>query len=180
MPDSRTSFFLDSSIRRPPRYSTGAREHTTNVYDPKSQYPCGLIGPASFIWRPLPPPLAGKSSVSTDRTILVRVHPAIAATSVAAFENALDDTNKVKVTKHEEKFDTFEVTGQRAAEVVKAVLRPIEKTSKETKAVSRISRVFARSFALISRDCRSGLEAARPSSWPWERSRGNDLWSPSL
>ncbi|GAA5962704.1 hypothetical protein JCM3765_006172 [Sporobolomyces pararoseus] len=114
------------------RYSTGARECITNIYDPSLQYPLGLIGPATFIWRPLP-----SKATTNDRSILIRVHPTIARRIVMAFENASKDTTKVKITKHEEEFDTFEVTGRKAAEVIKAVLRPVNRASKEVKAAWR-------------------------------------------
>ncbi|GAA6020701.1 hypothetical protein JCM11491_000521 [Sporobolomyces phaffii] len=120
------------------RYSTGARELTTNLYDPSSPYPVGLIGPATFIWRPLPPPSADASmavdAARPDRSVLVRVHPTAAREAVTAFEKARRGATAVEITRHEAEFVTFEITGRRAAEVVKAVLRPIKAVGKEAKA----------------------------------------------
>ncbi|GAA5908631.1 ribonuclease P/MRP protein subunit POP1 [Sporobolomyces salmoneus] len=123
------------------RFIWGARECTTNLYDPSLQYPNGLIGPATFIWRPRTTPLrrattSDGKSFFTD-TILIRVHPTIARTAFSACERAIDPESDVKITKHEEEFATFEVTGKRAAEVVKAVLRPTKPRNQEAKAAWR-------------------------------------------
>ncbi|GAA6062283.1 hypothetical protein JCM10212_000943 [Sporobolomyces blumeae] len=121
------------------RYSNGARECSTNLYDPSKPYPLGLIGPATFIWQPLSSTpsyepildkVAGGEARSPNRTILVRVHPAIARQAVEAVENAQE---KVAIRKHDGEFVTFEVTGKQAVELVKSVLKPIKGINKATK-----------------------------------------------
>ncbi|GAA5992540.1 hypothetical protein JCM5350_008273 [Sporobolomyces pararoseus] len=118
------------------RYSTGARECITNVYDPSLQYPLGLIGPATFIWRP-PPSIATENDPSLKRSVLIRIHPTVARTIAMTFENSARGSPEITVTKYQEEFDTLEVTGRRAAEVIKAVLRPVNGASKEVKAAWR-------------------------------------------
>ncbi|GAA5888672.1 hypothetical protein JCM16303_000888 [Sporobolomyces ruberrimus] len=151
------------------RYSTGAREYTTNIYDPSARYPLGLIGPATFIWRPLPTPAdPSDPTMPIDesppvRTILIRVHPTIARSAVAAFEKARKSGSNVKLTKHEEEFTTFEVTGRRAAEVIKAVLKPTKGARKEAKAA----------FAKLS-------PAAGPGSVPEGMIFGFEVYDPRL
>ncbi|GAA5822516.1 hypothetical protein JCM5353_005466 [Sporobolomyces roseus] len=115
------------------RYSSGAREYTTDIYDPTQAYPRGLIGPATFIWQPLPSTPPEQDAPLPDRRVLIRVHPTIARSAVEAFGNAFKRGSKVAIRKHQEEFVTFEVTGRRAAEVLKAVVRPIKSSNKEVK-----------------------------------------------
>lgn len=131
--DSTKCSFIDKFAHLPfsIRYSSGSRECTTNIYDPSLRYPLGLIGPATFIWR-----TPSSTSDDTNRGLLIRIHPTIARSVVAAFEKANTRPSTVRITKYEEEFDTFEVTGRRAAEVIKAVLKPINGSNKETKDVS--------------------------------------------
>ncbi|GAA6053897.1 hypothetical protein JCM3770_005322 [Rhodotorula araucariae] len=124
------------------RYSTGARECTTNVYDAAQTFPHGLLGPAAFIWQPefIPPasPAPSTSAATfTDptRTVLVRVHPAVARAAALSFEHALRELRlglHVALRRYQGEFLTFEVTGRRATEVVKAVLKPVKGTDDAT------------------------------------------------
>ncbi|GAA5894814.1 hypothetical protein JCM8208_006078 [Rhodotorula glutinis] len=125
------------------RYSTGSREFTTNVYDAAQVYPHGLVGPATFIWAPLLPssdaPTASTSSTtspSPTRTLLVRVHPAVARSAALSIDHALRELRlglSVALKRYEGEFLTFEITGRRATEVVKAVLKPTKGTDGATK-----------------------------------------------
>jgi len=134
---SFVTLLLSSLTRRNTRrYSSGAREYTTNLYDPTQAYPRGLIGPANFIWQPLPLTTPQKGQPLPDRRVLIRVHPTIARQAVAAFGDAFKRGSKVAIRKYEEEFVTFEVTGRRAVEVIKAVVRPIKSSNKEVKEVS--------------------------------------------
>ncbi|GAA5839669.1 hypothetical protein JCM9279_005135 [Rhodotorula babjevae] len=125
------------------RYSTGSREYTTNVYDAAQVYPHGLLGPATFIWQPLPPSTdAATASTSSSppsappRTLLVRVHPAVARSAAISIDHALRNLRlglSVALKRYEGEFLTFEVTGRRATEVVKAVLKPTKGMDGATK-----------------------------------------------
>ncbi|GAA5941207.1 ribonuclease P/MRP protein subunit POP1 [Sporobolomyces koalae] len=122
------------------RYSSGARECTTNIYDPLETYPRGLIGPATFIWRPLSSLASSTTSSPPDensrkRVLLVRVHPSVARQTVQAFESARGTKSRPLITMHSEEFVTFEITGNKALEVVKATLKPIKGTDAETRSV---------------------------------------------
>ncbi|BGP52028.1 Ribonucleases P/MRP protein subunit pop1 [Rhodotorula kratochvilovae] len=124
------------------RYSAGARECTTNVYDSAQTFPHGLLGPATFIWQPAPaPPASPAASTSSapaaapTRTLLIRVHPAVARDAALSFEHALKELRLglcVALRRYQGEFLTFEVTGRRATEVVKAVLRPVKGTDDAT------------------------------------------------
>ncbi|GAA5918262.1 hypothetical protein JCM1841_002134 [Sporobolomyces salmonicolor] len=121
------------------RYSSGAREYTTDIYDSTLDYPRGLLGPATFIWKPLPTTTtsAPGTSASSLRTLLVRLHPALARSAAFSFENAIHKELRVgrgvKLRRLEREFVTFEITGARAAEVVKKVLRVVRGTDPATK-----------------------------------------------
>ncbi|GAA5870535.1 hypothetical protein JCM1840_004794 [Sporobolomyces johnsonii] len=120
------------------RYSSGARECTTDIYDPTLVYPRGLLGPATFIWKPLPTTTTSPSSTSAPsrRTLLVRLHPALARHAPIAFKHAMNMEmleRDVKLKTFEREFVTFEITGARAAEVVKKVLRVARVTDGVTK-----------------------------------------------
>lgn len=58
------------------------------------------------------------------------------------FENSARGSSEITVTKYQEELDTLEVTGRRAAEVIKAVLRPVNGANKEVKAVSPFTTSF--------------------------------------
>lgn len=105
------------------------------LYD---SYPTSLIGPASIIWDT-------PSTSSEYRQVLVRLHPSIAngthlAVTAHIAASALEGEGarlEVGVLKCEKEFLTFEITGKRATEVVKAVLRPTLATNDTTKQVGR-------------------------------------------
>ncbi|BGP20434.1 hypothetical protein JCM10213_001558 [Rhodosporidiobolus nylandii] len=114
------------------RYSTGAREVTTDLYDPSlSPYPRGLLGPATFLWRPSP----SSSPSSEPRTLLLRLHPSLAAPALRALRSALASSppsiaSSVLLTPLEKAYATFELTGEKAGEVLGKVLRPVKGTGR--------------------------------------------------
>lgn len=105
------------------------------LYD---SYPTSLVGPASVIWDT-------PSANSEYRQVLVRLHPSIAngayfAVTAHIAASPLEGEGarlEVGVFKCEKEFLTFEITGKRATEVVKAVLRPTLATDEITKQVGR-------------------------------------------
>ncbi|BGP58449.1 Ribonucleases P/MRP protein subunit pop1 [Rhodotorula sphaerocarpa] len=135
----------DPSVPSPAskRYSTGSREVSVDLYDPKAIYPLGRLGPATFIWKPTSELRAGPiASTSTSppaeplRTVLVRVHPAVARSAALAVEHVILDKRLgllVALRRFEDEYLTFEVCGRRATQVVKAVLKPINSTDSATK-----------------------------------------------
>ncbi|GAA5912659.1 hypothetical protein JCM6882_004704 [Rhodosporidiobolus microsporus] len=132
------------------RYSSGAREYSTDVYDFTATHPYGLLGPVTFIWKPSHPaasPAASTSSApppSPKRTLLVRAHPALACAAANSFSAALTSLSlarSVSLKRHDRAFLTFEITGKRATEVVKTVLRPVKGTDARTKAAWKALRV---------------------------------------
>lgn len=139
-PANRADFAIAGS------YSTGSREVTVDVYDPEATYPHGRLGPATFIWKPEEPleldgPVASTSTSPTPvprHTVLVRVHPAIARAAALAAEHVILSQRlglSVALRRFDGEYLTFEVTGQRATEVIKAVLRPTNDTDGQTKEV---------------------------------------------
>ncbi|GAA6042385.1 hypothetical protein JCM8097_004489 [Rhodosporidiobolus ruineniae] len=127
------------------RYSTGAREYTTDVYDSSATYPRGLLGPCTFIWQPAsssspssaePAASTSTSPSSPTRTVLIRAHPSLAPLALASFRHALESLRlglSTTLTPHTRQFLTFEITGSRATEVLKKVLRPVKGTDGATK-----------------------------------------------
>lgn len=118
----------------------GTREYTTDVYDPNLPVEGGLIGPATFIWdTPSKQPSADEGAdPATTRQALIYVHPTINKQlhrAITKFVGA--SLISVAVTPFVKEFLTFETTGRRATEVVKAVLRPVLATDAATKEVSR-------------------------------------------
>lgn len=109
------------------------------------------------------------------RRLLVRLHPtigkeALAVLRVAAAVTVQRPLDFAGVRPLERELLTFEITGRRATEVVKAVLKPVLKTGDETKEVSRI---WAR------RDCETltitcaGMEEAQFCGGARERTLGH-------
>ncbi|KAK4698539.1 ribonuclease P/MRP protein subunit POP1, partial [Phenoliferia sp. Uapishka_3] len=150
------------------RYSTGARECQTHIYTSSSQ-PNSLIGPATVIWdslaTPFPKPPPSHFQPYNRRQVLIRLHPSIC---IAAW-NALSDTLKadgktsVGIRQLEKEFLTFEVTGRRATEVVKAVLKLTPGNGSEVKeAWKKLS------------------SAAGPGSVPLNMIFGLDVYDPRL
>ncbi|GAA5982659.1 hypothetical protein JCM10908_006736 [Rhodotorula pacifica] len=124
------------------RFSTGSREVTVDVFDPEATYPHGRLGPATFIWKPDAASEGPIASTSTSPppavrlTVLVRVHPAVARSAALAFEHVILEKRlglSVALRRFDGEFLTFEITGQRSTEVVKAVLKPTNSTDAETK-----------------------------------------------
>lgn len=134
------SIGLRSLTLRLRRYSNGTREYTTNLYDPSANFPRGLIGPATFIWD-VP------STEAEERHVLVRLHPTInkeahrVLSHVASLHQTVATSSRaraedfVTVRALEKELLTFEVTGRRATEVVKAVLKPTLGSDAKTKQV---------------------------------------------
>ncbi|KAM0789941.1 hypothetical protein ACM66B_006781 [Microbotryomycetes sp. NB124-2] len=110
------------------RYCHGQRECATILYK-TSERRTGQIGPVSLIWD------APASDDVLDRKVLLRVHPAMAQQAASAVRSAALETSKrgVTITLHEKEFLTFEVTGKRATEVVKSVLKPTLSNDQATK-----------------------------------------------
>lgn len=119
---------------------------TVDVYDPEATYPRGRIGPATFIWKSEDPQEDAEPVASTStspppparRTLLVRVHPAVARLAALAAEKVILEKRlglSVALRRFDNEFLTFEITGQRATEVVKAVLKPTNTTDVHTKEV---------------------------------------------
>lgn len=124
----------------PRSFSSGSRECTADVYDCAQAYPNGLLGPATFIWRPeVADSSPSTSTASPTRSLLVRVHPAVARHAALSVQHAIERLKlglSVALKRYEAEFLTFEVTGRRATEVVKAVLKPVKGTDNATKVVS--------------------------------------------
>lgn len=122
------------------RHTSGARECYTHLYKPSGDGMRDLIGPATIIWdtpiTPLPPP---NDALFYGRTVLVRLHPSICASAYEAFD-AVETNLFCGVRRCEKEFITIEVTGRRATEVVKAVLKPVLASSPATKEVSGFER----------------------------------------
>lgn len=111
---------------------SGTRELKTNIYA-FDKFPNELIGPVTFIGQ------AVSHSLGVPMSFLIRTHPSIAvkvldAITIAA---AARSTADFIITPHKKEFLTFEITGRRATEVIKAVLKPIPQIDVETKKVCR-------------------------------------------
>ena len=106
-------------------YSSGARECHTHLYT-QSASPSTLIGPATVIWDASPTPLAPilpGSTLLVQRQVLIRLHPAICIAAWNALSLTLPRTPGIGIRQLNKEFLTFEITGRRATEVVKAVLK---------------------------------------------------------
>ncbi|BGP27943.1 ribonuclease P/MRP protein subunit [Rhodotorula toruloides] len=123
------------------RFASGSRECTIDIYDSTQVYPNGLLGPATFIWRPeSADSTPSTSTASPSQSLLVRVHPAVARHAAQSVQCAIEQLKlglSVALRRYEKEFLTFEVTGRRATEVVKAVLKPVKGTDGVTKAAWR-------------------------------------------
>lgn len=122
------------------RYLSGQRECDTVLHSVAavgSAAAATMIGPATIIWD-TPSTQPSTSTVTLDRKVLLRLHPAICASvwdAVQAAKTALWPKGNLTCMPHrmDKGLLTFEVTGRRATEVVKSVLRPVIGTDKETK-----------------------------------------------
>lgn len=129
------------------RFCNGTRECTTDIYDPSIVFPRGLIGPATFIWD-----VPSTTEPNPLRRILIRLHPTINKQVFAVIRhviawlqsciaNSLERAGVfASVRALDKELITFEITGRRATEVVKAVLKPTLRTEEETKQVGRLHR----------------------------------------
>ncbi|GAA5859154.1 hypothetical protein JCM8547_008891, partial [Rhodosporidiobolus lusitaniae] len=118
------------------RYSSGAREYATDIYDSTCTYPRGLLGPATFIWKPVLSTSSSSSSPPPPRTLLLRLHPALASSVLSSLRHALTTLRlglTVSLKPLERAFLTFEITGSRSTEVLKKCLRVPKGTEGETK-----------------------------------------------
>ncbi|KAK4048654.1 Ribonucleases P/MRP protein subunit pop1 [Microbotryomycetes sp. JL201] len=115
------------------RFAQGQREYSTVLYHP-NQKPARQIGPIALIWN------TSAAEGHVYRQVILRFHPSMAqeaktAIDQAARANVVSQQNSaVTVTAHEREFLTFEVTGKRANEVVKGVLKPTLSNNEATKA----------------------------------------------
>lgn len=116
------------------RYLSGTREFTTDVYADGR-----LVGPATFMWAATLPRIpATVTTVYNNRQLLVRVHPTIAKVvnlAVTRLVASWTDEGDLVSKAYEKEFVTFELTGRRATEVLKAVLKPVLATDLAKKAV---------------------------------------------
>lgn len=163
---------LSSSANGDSRYTSGARECYTHLYVPGEGGARFLLGPATIIWNtPTPSPPPPNDHLVFERTVLVRLHPAICASAFEAFNDAKSNLN-CSVRRCEKEFLTIEVTGRRATEVVKAVLKPVLASSQAAKEVSWVRRFARRVVA----DFVAGLEEVELDCWTWQCSQGDDIW----
>lgn len=132
------------------RYSTGIRECSCLLYSSAESYPTNLIGPIHVIWdTPLPvEPTEQDPPPPNYRKVLIRLHPSISRTAYKKISDCIEASFNlperlvVGIIKYDKEFLTFEITGKRATEVVKAVLKPLIGTDAVTKDVSHIITVF--------------------------------------
>ncbi|GAA5993403.1 hypothetical protein JCM11641_001169, partial [Rhodosporidiobolus odoratus] len=126
------------------RFTSGARECTTDIYDSTQTYPRGLLGPATFIWRPLHLTSAASASTSASkppltRHLLLRLHPSLASSalsSLQALSNSVafsSSSPALRIHPLTRTYQTFELTGPRSTEVLKRVLRLVKGTDGETR-----------------------------------------------
>lgn len=129
---------LDSAATR---YSTGTRELTTLFYSSSAGYPSNLIGPITIIWDTPSEFTSPDPSQLVYRQVLLRLHPSLARSVYHAVALAIEESFKlperwkIGIIKYEKEFLTFEITGKRATEVAKAVLKPVLASDDATKAV---------------------------------------------
>lgn len=78
------------------------------------------------------------------RKVLIRLHPSISRIAYKKISDCIEGSFNlperlvIGIIKYEKEFLTFEITGKRATQVVKAVLRPLLATDTATKDVSII------------------------------------------
>ncbi|SCV74721.1 BQ2448_7750 [Microbotryum intermedium] len=128
------------------RFTTGIRECRANVYHAQppqkdssaaTSPPPLLIGPACFIWDVAPSgPTGGASSSTSNSTIpspphrqlLVRLHPTLNKAVLDVIATHLgqgqDTLSSIEARPLEQELLTFELTGQRSTEIIKACLKP--------------------------------------------------------
>jgi ribonuclease P/MRP protein subunit POP1 len=105
------------------RFVDGARACTIDLYEPGA-HPRGLVGPVTLLWQG-----AGPEDAHL-RTLLVSVHPAIAADVVRIFRRTLEVVASELPAQHpiyglsEPKLCSFSVGGRRAGELLGRALLP--------------------------------------------------------
>lgn len=167
------------------RYSSGIREWTGCLHK-AGEFPRGLIGPASIVWRASEDKseTAPRSSAAAeDSSCLVRLHPAMAKAARAAFVRAANEVahinngdSKVEVRTFDQQLLTFEITGDRASEVVKSVLKPARlDPATEQVSVERSSGV--RQTSIDPSSLSTGLEEVGSGSWSGGCTEWDGVWS---
>ncbi|KDE07210.1 hypothetical protein MVLG_02433 [Microbotryum lychnidis-dioicae p1A1 Lamole] len=126
------------------RFTSGIRECSANIYPPRPHPdslapPPVLIGPACFIWDVAPPEATAmaSSSASTSkapipgpplRRLLVRLHPTFNKAVLGVVQTHLKQDpvtlSGIGARPLEQEVLTFELTGQRSTEIIKACLKP--------------------------------------------------------
>ncbi|GAA6015972.1 hypothetical protein JCM10207_006824 [Rhodosporidiobolus poonsookiae] len=135
------------------RYAAGAREWEGDLYEAGAgedgeRWPRGLIGPAAIVWMPASSSSSSSSSPdaasSSDppRTLLLRLHPALASSALTSLRLACaslsaPSPSQISLTPLTRAYNTFELTGSRATEVLRKVLRPVKGTDGATKGAWR-------------------------------------------
>lgn len=126
-------------------YTSGIRECVTEVHIDNTiispvrnlnAFSTTLLGPATIIWDVHTDP----TTPTTTRQVLLRVHPSICLQVHQVLQWAVMHTighrdSIARCVNEVNERLTFEITGARATEVVKSVLRPVAHTNKATKQV---------------------------------------------
>ncbi|KAH7105275.1 POP1-domain-containing protein [Auriculariales sp. MPI-PUGE-AT-0066] len=105
------------------RYNSGVRTCETFLYAANT-YPLGLIGPALLLWR------AGESESVTQRTVWMRLHPAMfnaAWTAVTtAAGQALEGTEnqQLEIADLRDELVAFELMGQKSSRILAGAFQP--------------------------------------------------------
>lgn len=122
------------------RYESGARVAEVTLYHDQT-FPYGLIGPVEIIWRP-------EEDHLDERTIWIRVHPAIHAETVSILEALIGSSAgqsdiaststsvqrpAIKMTDIRDQIDSFEIMGPKSARILRRILR-LSKTEGKDKA----------------------------------------------
>ena len=112
------------------RYESGARAAQATLYHDQT-FPYGLVGPVEIIWRP-------EEGHLSDRTLWIRIHPAIHAEvsgvlasllavsgdqrGVASSSTAQQQPT-VRMTDLRDEIDSFEIMGPKSARIIRRILR---------------------------------------------------------
>ena len=112
------------------RYETGARAAQATLYHDQT-FPYGLVGPVEIIWRP-------EEGHLSDRTIWIRIHPAIHAEVSGVLESLIFKSEDqcgvassstarqqaaIRMTDIRDQVDSFEVMGPKSARIIRRILR---------------------------------------------------------
>jgi ribonuclease P/MRP protein subunit POP1 len=125
------------------RYESGARAAEVTLYHEQA-FPYGLIGPVEIIWRP-------QEDHLDERTIWIRVHPAIHAETVGILETLIGSSvgqldvaststsvqrPAIKMTDIRDQIDSFEIMGPKSARILRRILRLSKTEGKDEANVS--------------------------------------------